>query len=89
MLLAQFKQFIVKYTLSFFFTLSLLLLTTLSRAQLTDVLTQHNDYNRSGWDSTETILNTSNVTPTNFGLLYKRNVIDQIYAQPLIVTAIR
>ncbi len=89
MLLAQFKQFIVKQTLSFFFTLSLLLLTTLSRAQLTDVLTQHNDYTRSGWDSTETILNASNVTPTNFGLLYKRNVIDQIYAQPLIATAIQ
>ncbi len=86
--MAHYKQLVVKYTLSFFFTFGLLLLTTFSRAQLTDVLTQHNDYNRSGWDSTETILNTSNVTPTNFGLLYKRNVNDQIYAQPLVVTGV-
>ncbi|MDP4212563.1 MAG: discoidin domain-containing protein [Bacteroidota bacterium] len=54
----------------------------------TDVLTQHNDLNRTGWNPTETILNQSNVTPTNFGLLYKRTVDDQIYAQPLIVSGV-
>ena len=65
---------------SFFFVLS-------SHAQ-TDVLMQHNDLNRTGWNPNETILNTSNVTPTNFGLLYRRTVDDQIYAQPLIVTGV-
>jgi F5/8 type C domain/Secretion system C-terminal sorting domain len=64
-----------------------LLITGLSEAQ-TDVLTQHNDLNRTGWNSTETILKPSNVTPTNFGLLYKRTVDDQIYAQPLLVNGV-
>src|SRR5277367_508172 len=54
----------------------------------TDVLTQHNDLNRTGWNPNESILNTSNVTPTNFGILYKHTVDDQIYAQPLIATGI-
>src|SRR5450755_2070360 len=54
----------------------------------TDVLTQHNDLNRSGWNSHETILNQSNVTPTSFGLLYKKTVDDQIYAQPLFVSGV-
>ena len=54
----------------------------------TDVLMQHNDLNRTGWDNTETTLNQSNVTPTNFGLLYKKSVDDQIYAQPLVVSGI-
>ncbi len=72
-----------------FTKLSIILLFTftLCKAQ-TDVLTQHNNYNRTGWNQTETVLNTSNVTPTNFGLLYKRNVSDQIYAQPLVVNGI-
>src|SRR5450631_2205117 len=54
----------------------------------TDVLMQHNDLNRTGWNPNETILNTSNVTPTNFGLLYKHTVDDQIFAQPLIITGV-
>src|SRR6476661_5100609 len=53
-----------------------------------DVLQQHNDLDRTGWNPNETILNTTNVTPTNFGLLYKREVDDQIFAQPLIVTGV-
>jgi hypothetical protein len=53
-----------------------------------DVLMQHNDLNRTGWNPNETILNTSNVTPTNFGLLYKISVDDQIFAQPLIITGV-
>ncbi len=55
------------------------------RTQAQDVLTQHNDLNRTGWNPNETILNQSNVTPTSFGLLYKKGVDDQIYAQPLYV----
>src|SRR4249920_2194599 len=77
------KMFTLKLNLivvCFFFALS-------SLAQA-DVLMQHNDLNRTGWNPNETILNTSNVTPTNFGLLYKYTVDDQIYAQPLIATGI-
>jgi hypothetical protein len=69
------KMFTLKLNLTIaclFFALSCL-------AQ-TDVLMQHNDLNRTGWNPNETILNTSNVTPTNFGLLYKRIVDDQIFA---------
>jgi len=65
----------------------LLWITAFSHAQ-TDVLTQHNDNNRTGWYPSETILNPSNVTPTNFGLLYKKTVDDQIYAQPLLVNGV-
>jgi hypothetical protein len=53
-----------------------------------DVLTQHNDLNRTGWNNAETILNQSNVTPTTFGILYQYNVDDQIYAQPLVVSGV-
>ena len=54
----------------------------------TDVLTQHNDLNRTGWNDKETMLNQANVTPTSFGLLYKRTVDNQIYAQPLYVSGV-
>ncbi len=64
------------------------LLSILKVRSQTDVLTQHNDLSRTGWNSTETILNTTNVTPTNFGILYKHTVDDQIYAQPLVVNGI-
>ena len=77
------KMFTLKLNLivvSSFFALS-------SLAQA-DVLMQHNDLNRTGWNPNETILNTSNVTPTNFGLLYKHTVDDQIFAQPLIVSGV-
>ncbi|HVM86793.1 MAG TPA: discoidin domain-containing protein [Puia sp.] len=51
-----------------------------------NVLTQHNDLNRTGWNPNETILNTTNVNPNTFGKLYSRPVDDQIFAQPLIVS---
>jgi hypothetical protein len=57
------------------------------RAQ-TDVLTQHNDAARTGWNNTESSLNTSNVNPASFGLLTSRSVDDQIYSQPLIVNGV-
>ncbi len=53
-----------------------------------DILTQHNDLARTGWNNQETILNTSNVNSNSFGLLYTRAVDDQIYAQPLVVTGV-
>ena len=70
-----------------YLTVGFILCALFSWAQ-SDVLMQHNDLNRTGWNPNETILNTSNVTPTNFGLLYSHNVDDQIFAQPLIVTGV-
>lgn len=49
------------------------------------VLTQHNDLERTGANLNESILNTSNVNTNQFGLLFARNVDDQIHGQPLIV----
>jgi hypothetical protein len=61
-------------------------------AQATPVLTQRGDSNRSGVDSTETVLTPSSVsaqsttTPgvTSFGLGYTLPVNGELYAQPLI-----
>src|SRR5580765_5783086 len=53
-----------------------------------NVLTQHNDNNRTGWNNQETILNTSNVRPGSFGKIFTRTVDDQIYAQPLVMSNI-
>jgi hypothetical protein len=50
------------------------------------VLTQHNDLARTGANLRETVLNTGNVNSKQFGLLFQREVDDQIYAQPLLMT---
>jgi len=50
-----------------------------------NVLTQHNDLNRTGWNNQETHLNKKNVKPGTFGMVFSRAVDDQIYAQPLIM----
>ena len=63
----------------------LFLLTTAAHAQ-TNVLTQHNDNNRDGLNSTETILHPSNVNQSQFGMLFKVAVDDQVYAQPLYLS---
>lgn len=49
------------------------------------VLTQHNDNTRSGYNSRETKLTTSNVNSRQFGKAFTLTVDDQIYAQPLVV----
>src|SRR5258706_7909220 len=54
----------------------------------TNVLTQHNDVMRTGWNNTETVLNTANVNTNSFGLLLSRPLDDQMYAQPLIVSQV-
>ena len=52
----------------------------------TDVLMQHNDLARTGWNNQETALSTATVNANSFGLLYARPVDDQLFAQPLIVS---
>ena len=66
----------------FFFILGLISLN----AQSTSVLTERYNNRRLGWNDTDTTLNTKNVNPLNFGLLFSRPVDDQIYAQPLLVS---
>src|SRR5215831_8518845 len=59
-------------------------LTSMSYAQ--NVTTWHNDNNRTGWQSSETTLTTSNVNQTgSFGLLQKWPVTGYVFAQPLTV----
>ena len=53
------------------------------RAQ--NVLTQHNDLQRTGWNPAETTLTQANVSGGTFGKIFSRDVDDQIYCQPLIV----
>jgi len=53
-----------------------------------DVLMQHTDLARTGWNKQETILNHSNVGPGSFGLLFTLPVDDQIFAQPLVATQV-
>ena len=53
-----------------------------------DVLTQHNDNSRTGVNLRETALTPANVNKTQFGMLFKRPVDDQLYTQPLVVTGV-
>src|ERR1022692_3888323 len=47
------------------------------------VVTQHNDNNRTGQNTSETVLTTSNVNVSNFGKLFALAVDGSLYAQPL------
>ena len=51
-------------------------------------MTQHNDNARTGQNTSETILNTSNVNVNQFGKLFAMPTDDQVYAQPLYVPGI-
>lgn len=53
-----------------------------------DVLTQHNDIYRTGVYASETSLNPSNVNPHAFGRLFARQVLGQVWGQPLYVRGV-
>ena len=66
---------------------SIVLLTILNPALgQVNVLTQHNDNQRTGANLSETVLTTSNVNVDHFGKLFTRPVDGHIYAQPLYVS---
>jgi hypothetical protein len=52
------------------------------------VVTNRYDNLRSGANLSETVLNTSNVTPSTFGKLFTRSVEGDIYASPLYVSSV-
>jgi hypothetical protein len=64
---------------------ALILSTALATAAQINVLTQHNDIGRTGQNTNETILNTSNVNAAHFAKLFSLPVAGQVYAQPLYV----
>src|SRR6266566_7280241 len=49
------------------------------------VTTQHNDNSRTGANLQEEVLNVQNVNSQQFGMIFKRPVDGQIFAQPLYV----
>lgn len=53
-----------------------------------DVITQHQDSARTGANLYETTLNTTNVNPSQFGLLFKLPVDGTVFAQPLYVSQV-
>jgi hypothetical protein len=57
-----------------------------ARVCFEDVVTQHYDVQRTGWNSQETVLTASNVNSTTFGLLHSVAVDDEVDAQPLVLT---
>ena len=53
------------------------------------VTTHHNDYNRTGWNNSETVLTPSNVATPSFGWLRTVVLDDQVDAQPLVVPGVQ
>jgi hypothetical protein len=53
--------------------------------EVADVLTYHNDAQRTGWNPHETILNATTVSPSGFGLLATISLDSRVDGQPLLV----
>src|SRR5258705_528054 len=66
---------------------SMVLVPTTLFAQA-NVTTQHNDAARTGANTNETLLTTTNVNVSQFGKIFERAVDDEIYAQPLYVEGV-
>jgi hypothetical protein len=75
---------VIQSALCFVWTLSPLTVS----AQV-DVLTHHNNLERTGVNLQETALTPANVNSRRFGMLFKRVVDDQLYTQPLFVTGVK
>ncbi len=61
-------------------------LVPMLRASAVDLLTQHNDVNRTGANTAETVLTHANVNQGQFGRVFRMQVNGQVYAQPLYVS---
>jgi hypothetical protein len=57
----------------------------LKNPNCTDVITYHNNSQRTGWNSTEKVLTPANVTPATFGHIATITVDEQVDTQTLIV----
>jgi hypothetical protein len=66
----------------------ILLLVASTVAAQTAVTTYHYDNNRTGWNSTETVLTPANVASSKFGLRTTVTLDDQVDAQPLLVPGV-
>src|ERR1700689_3537135 len=79
---------IMQENLSRVFIGLLLLAVCTAPALAGDVTTYHNDLSRTGQNLKETILTTSDVNSTGFGLLFTMGVDSTVDAQPLYVSAL-
>jgi len=66
----------------------LFFVVVLSASAQSPVLTQHNDNARTGQNTSETNLNTSNVNVIQFGKLFAMPSDGQVYAQPLYIAGV-
>ena len=67
---------------------ALIAMRTTPVAAQVDVLTNHNDNFRTGANVNERALTPENVNRSQFGMLFKRVLDDQLYTQPLVATGI-
>jgi hypothetical protein len=63
-------------------------LTVTAASPSVSVLTQHNDNARTGQNTSETILNTTNVNANQFGKLFSMPADGKVFAQPLYVPGV-
>jgi hypothetical protein len=81
-------SWISKISLSMSAAILGLLLVCLPASAQTSILTQHYDNSRTGQNTAETILTTSNVNSSSFGKLFWIPVDGYVYAQPLYVSGV-